>query len=101
MNIFPVRVLAADGSVRHRDCRMIWDGTKTTVWAWPPGAPKPQPVIRVTGAPVTEGKTHTLGTGDGGVVVVVEQDGCGCGARLKNHTPVAAKPVRAFAEPGS
>ena len=100
MNVFPVRVLAADGSTRFTDCRMIYDGTKTTVWTWPSGAPKPQPVIRIDGPPVTEGRTHTFHTGDG-TITVEEADGCGCSARLKNYTPMESRPARVFAEPGA
>lgn len=100
MNVFPVKVLAPDGSTRFADCRMIYDGTSTTVWTWPSGAPQPQPVLRIAGPPVTDGKTHTFETGDG-TVTVVESEGCGCGARLKNYTPMSARPARAFAAPGA
>lgn len=100
MNVFPVKVLAADGSTRFADCRMIYDGQRTTVWAWPSGAPKPLPVIRVAGSPTVDGKTYLFETGDG-TITVEESDGCGCSARLKNYTPMEARPARAFAEPGA
>lgn len=99
MNVFPISVLdpANPAVIRHRDCRLTWDGTTSRVWTWPSNAPKAYALITVEGTPENDGNLYRLETPDGPILLREEQT-CGCGSKLKGYTPTAAKPTRAFTE---
>lgn len=96
MNVFPATVILPDGQ-RHPNCKLMFDGTTTTIWEWPSGESQPIALVAVEGPPKTDRRagTHTLDAPDG-LVTAQEAGSCGCSHRLKHWTPPGSFARRVF-----